>query len=448
MESADVVVIGGSVSGSPTAMLLARRGLKVVLVEKKVFPRDTLSTHFLWARGVSYLNRWGLAKPLLERTPHFSDLEINIEGISLKGSIPLADLEERFLHLHGDGRGVVNTCCGPRRYLLDQLLLDAAKSAGVDVREGVSFTGPLMENGAVVGIRATGAGGKSMAIHARLVVAADGRFSTFVKQVGSKTLTARELSTFAYWGYFSGADRIPQAIHKRGRLGTAIFQTSDGTQMALAYGPNAWWDGFRKDAENNFFRLFAFCAPETAEALRGGKREEPFKACGTMPAFQRELCGPGWVLVGDAASFEDQVTAMGMTHAFRDAELLADCVYRGFSGEMTLEAALTAYARNRAEDHYGYFELVCRTAEMNPYTNQEVGFFHCIRHDQEQINQLLSQFGDTLPLTKGKAFTGVPDASLADVVGGFESRLPSYQANPFEISGPRGMEALAVEAAS
>src|SRR5689334_5310749 len=99
MESVDIVVIGGSVSGAPTAMLLARAGCKVVLIEKKLFPRDTLSTHFLWARGVSYLNRWGLAKSVLDKTPHFSGLEINIEGISLKGSIPLSDLEDRFQHL-------------------------------------------------------------------------------------------------------------------------------------------------------------------------------------------------------------------------------------------------------------------------------------------------------------------------------------------------------------
>ena len=116
MESFDVVVIGGSAAGAPTAMLLARRGLKVLLIDKREFPRDTLSTHFIWARGVSYLNRWGLAKTILAKTPGFSDLELNVEGISLKGSVPLAHLEDRFQELHGDSAGVTDICCGPRRF--------------------------------------------------------------------------------------------------------------------------------------------------------------------------------------------------------------------------------------------------------------------------------------------------------------------------------------------
>ena len=86
MESFDIVVIGSGVAGAPTAMLLARAGHKVLLIDRHEFFRETaLSTHFIWPRGVSYLNRWGLAKPIFDKTPHFTTLEMNVEGISLKG---------------------------------------------------------------------------------------------------------------------------------------------------------------------------------------------------------------------------------------------------------------------------------------------------------------------------------------------------------------------------
>ena len=431
MESFDAIVIGGSASGAPTAMLLARAGLKVLLVEKRTFPRDTLSTHFIWPRGVSYLNRWGLAARVCDKSPTFTDLELSVEDISLKGSVPLADLEARFQQLHGDTIGVTNRCCGPRRYFLDQVLLDAAKDAGVDVREGVTFTQPLVEDGAVKGIEAVRTNGATLSAKSQLVIGADGRFSPFARQVGARTLVLREQSTFAYWGYFSDVKKIKQAIYKKGRLGVAMFPTSDGAQMALAYGPTDWWNAFRTKAEENFFKVFAFCAPEFEEALRAANRVERFKACSSMPAFQREVWGKNWVLLGDAAGFHDQVTAMGQTHAFRDAQLLVDCVSEAFSGESTMDEALACYAARRAEDYNDYFEFSCRTAEMNPLSAQELGFFYAIRNNQQQIEQLLSQFGDTLAFTKGEPFTGSVDNGFPAVLGAFGERAATYTANPF-----------------
>lgn len=425
METFDVIVIGGSVAGAPTAMLLARQGHKVLLIDKSVFPRDANSTHFIWPRGVSYLNRWGVAGPILEQTPHFRNMEVCIEGISLYGAVPLDDLKARFRRLHGDDHGVIDHYCGPRRYFLDSHLLNCAREAGVTVREGVSYRAPIIEGGRVCGIVAAGDDGRELQARARLVIGADGRFSKFVKDVGARDTDVRPLSTFAYFGYFSGIDKDELAIHKRGRFGTAIFPTLDQTHMVLVYGPTACWDDFKHNPEQNFLDIYRFCAPDVAAQIERAERTEPFKAMARMEAFQRDSTGPGWALVGDAGSFKDQVTAMGITHAFRDAELISTYIHRALGGEFSLDDGLRQYRAARAADYTDYFDFVCKTAEMNNYSADDLKYFYSIRDNQAAIDQMMSQFGDTLPLTDGKNFPLLPATEYPHFVQHFDpTRYP------------------------
>src|SRR5262249_18363474 len=153
--------------------------------------------------------------------------------------------------------------------------------------------------------------------------------------------------------------------------------------------------------------------PEIDEQVRAGKREEPFKACGHMPAFHHELWGRGWVLIGDAGSFKDQVTAIGITHAFRDAELVSQFIHRAWAGGLSMDAALHEYASVRAADYVDYYNLVCQLAEMNVYSKPEIEFFYSIHRDQARVDEIISQFGDTLPLSQGQA----PPALPADAAG-------------------------------
>lgn len=397
-ETFDIIIIGGSVSGAPTAMLLARYGYKVLLIEKSIFPRDTNSTHFIWPRGMSYLNRWGIADFILEATPHYKNLELNIEGISLKGCIPIKDLRERFIHLHDNDNGVIDYYCGPRRYFLDHHLLNSAKKAGAIVREKTSYIAIISEDNRVTGIVATKLNGSTFEAKAKIVIGADGRFSRFARDVGAKFTDYRELSTFAYYGYFSGINREELAIHKKGQFGTAIFPTLNDTQMALVYGPTSLWELFKKNAEQNFFTIFNFCAPEIAPLLKPSNRTEKFKACGKMEAFQRKNHGPGWALIGDAGSFKDQVTAMGITHAFRDAELITTYIHHALTGKIEMDESMKQYQHVRNKDYSDYFDLVCKTAEMNYYSLDDLKYYHSIKNNQQMIDQLISQFGDTLPV--------------------------------------------------
>jgi 2-polyprenyl-6-methoxyphenol hydroxylase-like FAD-dependent oxidoreductase len=265
-----------------------------------------------------------------------------------------------------------------------------------------------------------------------LVVGADGRHSIFSQKVGARTTQSWDLSTFAYWSYFSGIKKDELAFYRKGRLGMAIFPTSDGTHMVLAYGPTGWWKEFHKDAENNFHKTCAFCAPDVAELVRAGKLEEPFKACGKMPAFHREVWGAGWVLIGDAGSFKDQATAMGITHAFRDAELVSHFIKKALAGETTMDAALASYSSVRAADYMDYFNMVRQVAEMNIYSKAELEFFYSIRDDQEKIDAIISQFGDTLPLSQGQAPDAAVDGNANNFIHARAEAAKTYAVNPFQ----------------
>ena len=429
MEQFDVIVVGGSVSGAPTATWLARKGYKVLMVEKDTFPRDTNSTHFIWPRGMSYLNRLGVADKILAQTPSFKKLEVSIEGISLHGGVPLQAVKDRFIALHGDDHGVVDYYAGPRRFFLDKVLLDEARASGVDVREATTVQSLIIEDGVVTGVRGSGPDGLMLAARAKVVVGADGRMSQFAGMVGAEKTVVREKSTFAYYGYFSGINKPELCIHKKGRFGTAIFPTMEDRHLVLVYGPTAWWSDFSKDPEANFHKTYDFVAPDVAAVVAKGKRVEPFKAMGRMVAFHRQNFGKGWVLVGDACSFKDQWTAMGITHSLRDAELVSGYLDRVLKGEARFEQAMADYAEVRFADYEDYWTMVCDGAEMTPYEKAHLEFFHAIQGDQAKVDKFMAQVGDTISLKDAIALDDLPARDLPAFVKDFDAAALDYHRN-------------------
>src|SRR3954447_23232780 len=120
----DAIVIGARCAGSPTAMLLAREGHRVLVVDRATFPSDTVSTHFIHAKGVAALRRWGvLDQVVASGCPSVDRYSMDFGPIAIAATPRPAE----------DG-GVLAYC--PRRTVLDQILVDAAVSAGAEVREG------------------------------------------------------------------------------------------------------------------------------------------------------------------------------------------------------------------------------------------------------------------------------------------------------------------------
>jgi glycine C-acetyltransferase/8-amino-7-oxononanoate synthase len=442
----DVIVVGARCAGASAAMLLARKGHRVLVVDRATFPSDTLSTHFVWPRGLSYLNRWGLLDRVLEVTPSATRFRFVVEDIELNGEIPLELVQDRFRELHGEQSiaCATNRYASVRRKVLDEMLVNAAEGAGAEVRTGFTVKDFIVEDGRVVGIRGETASG-AFTERARFVIAADGRRSFFARRIGIPTYDERPKCTFAYFSYFEGMRLAGAHMHKRGRLSLAAVPTNNNLTMVLVFGPQEWFDGFRCDAEANFLSAAQYVSPELGEMVRAAKRNEQFYGTADQTAFWRKSTGPNYVLVGDASCFKDQCTASGMTHAFRDAELAADALDHALKGDAN---ALDTYARLKYLDSIDYFNFVSAQAESNPTRLDEIEMFEGIKSDPVQLGRFLAMFGDSYSV---RSFMGrrnwqwlvraMPPASV-DRYCAYEHKLDLAYLSPFER--PRDVDVQAI----
>src|SRR5690349_18589654 len=136
-QAYDVIVIGARCAGSPVAMLLARRGHRVLLVDRATFPSDTVSTHMIHPPGVACLRQWGLADRMAATgCPPIDRYAFDFGPVTLAGA---------------PGAGDSPAGYAPRRVLLDKLLVDAAAEAGAEVREAFTVEEVLAEDGRIVG---------------------------------------------------------------------------------------------------------------------------------------------------------------------------------------------------------------------------------------------------------------------------------------------------------
>jgi 2-polyprenyl-6-methoxyphenol hydroxylase-like FAD-dependent oxidoreductase len=397
----DAIVVGARCAGASTALLLARRGHRVLLVDRSSFPSDVVSTHFLWPHGMSYLNRWGVLPQVTAVTPTYTTIDIVNDGIRLTGSVPVELLREYFRDLHGDDSGVVQSYASVRRRVLDGILIEAAAKAGAEVRTNFNVRELVVDGDQVVGVRGRTPDGQMVEERARIVIGADGRNSFVARALKLPKFDERPRCTFAYWSYWSGFDFGLGQIHRRGRLGCAAVPTNFDQNMVLLWGPSEWSREFRADVPGNLQRGLDFVSPELGEAVRAGTREEWIYGTLDQSGFLRPLHGPGWVLVGDAESAKDQCTAIGMVHAFRDAELVSAALDRWLTGEATIEEAMAAYeGRRRSQNAAAYYDYVCTLAEMRPYRHDELQLFVALRGNQEEIDRFIATHADVAPVSE------------------------------------------------
>jgi flavin-dependent dehydrogenase len=353
----DVVVVGGRVAGSATAMLLARLGHDVVVVDQASFPSDTVSTHSIARSGVVQLRRWGLLDAVLDSgAPAIRQVSFNAGGESTTRTIK-----------HKAG---VDLVVAPRRYALDTLLAGAAAHAGAQLRLGVTVTGVQRDgHGRVVGVTGHDRAGTPVQLGARHVIGADGLGSRVARLVGAAINQARPAGGAAQYAYYEGIPWAGFEFFVAARSFAGVFPTHHGQACIWVCTPAADAKALRRRTGSRveaFDQLLGRSAPRLAERLRQARRASPVQGVLRQPNQLRQAVGPGWALVGDAGYYRDAVTAHGISDAFHHAELLAVALDQALGAAEEEAASLARYQQQRDQALEEIFGITCRLAAYPP----------------------------------------------------------------------------------
>lgn len=311
-EEYDAIVVGARPAGAATAMLLGRAGRHVLLVDRAGYGADTLSTHALLPGAVLQLQRWGLLDAVrAARTPalrsstfHYGDDVVDIPVSGKRG---------------------IEALYAPRRTVLDRVLVDAARAAGVEVIHAVHVDG-LRRNasGRVIGITAHVEAAPDQFANAPIVIGADGAHSTIARLVGAPNCYRRTDASAFIYGYFTDLESDHYDWYFRPGTTAGVIPTNGGlANVFVGMPPARFAAGVEQQTVNGLFRaVLRETAPRIARSLELHVPAGRFRSFRGLPAHLRRAHGPGWALVGDAGYFKDPISAHGISDALRDAELL------------------------------------------------------------------------------------------------------------------------------
>lgn len=342
----DVVVVGARCAGAATAMLLARQGHDVVVVDRATFPSDTLSTHAIARGGVVQLHRWGLLGDVVASgAPEIREASFHLPD----GTVIARTIKER---------AGVDHLLAPRRFVLDRILVETAAAAGARVETGFTVTDVLRDaSGRVTGVTGRDAAGSRRELRAHVVVGADGLRSRMARAVGARMLDERPAAGAAHYTFVGGLDAQGFEFHIGDGAFAGVFPTHGGEANVWICSPAIQGGIGSADRAATFVSWMDRVSPSLAQRIRRAEITAGVRGIVGMPNHVRQPAGPGWALVGDAGYHRDAITGHGITDAFRDAELLAFHLDRSLRGDVEEAAALADYGRERDEALAAIFQL-------------------------------------------------------------------------------------------
>ena len=357
----DVVVVGSRAAGAATAMLLARAGHDVLVLDRAQLPSDTTSTHSLVRGGVVQLSRWGLLGEVLDSgAPPVRSVLFQQYG----------DGATQPLRLPVKDKAGVDMMLAPRRYVLDAILADAAVRDGATLMTGSTVSDVVRDDdGRVAGVLAHGADGTSRQLTARLVIGADGVRSRMAKLFGAQVRESYEPSGTCLYTYVGGVDWDGFEFHLGHQAFGGVFPTHHGEAAVWLIRPSTRLASVLTAGSGRleaWLRALPSCGPALAERVRGGTVTEPVRGSVGLPNHVLRAAGPGWALVGDAGYHRDPITGHGLTDAFRDAELLAEATDRTLRDPTDEPVAMAAYERQRDDAIRDTFRLTRALAAFPP----------------------------------------------------------------------------------
>jgi len=385
----DVIVVGAGPAGAATAILLAERGLDVMVLDRAELPRPRIVCgEFLSPEAARLLDRLGVLKALdaAGATP-LAGMRITApDGTVVVGRYGAV----------GEWRPYRQHAMGVSRTTLDGALAERLRGVPVDLREQTRVIDVVIEDGAVVGVRAEDAGHRVAELRARLVVGADGRASVVAQRLGCRH--PHRLRRMALITYVSG-------IADCRELGEIFVDPPDyailnpigrdrvnlGLVVPLAHA--APWSARVPD----FLAARVRQIPHLARRLAGATRVEPIRVLGPLAHRVSPPREDGVLLVGDAAGFYDPFTGEGVFTALRAAELAAETIGAALRSGDTSARALAGYERARRAAFAGK-ERVTRALQLI-IRHRRLANAACrgLARRPALLDALLGVFGDYVP---------------------------------------------------
>jgi flavin-dependent dehydrogenase len=378
----DAIIVGARCAGSITALCLARRGARVLVLDRTTFPSDSLSTANYDRGAATRFRALGVGDaiaatgaPLL---PHIRIADVD-HGIGFTGTYLLDDGAEQ-------GRCV-------RRLALDAILVDAARAAGVEVRERVTATGLMWENGRITGVTIRADSSRSIAERARFVLGADGRYSPVARWVQAPYTRFDAADCAGYFAWFGGVAGPRDTIEllRNAHRDIILFPSNDGLTCVLVAIPQAQFPTYRTDAARRFMADIQDF-PGLAERFATAERVSPVAGAGDLTSHARVAGGPGWALVGDASLHTHPVTGRGIGLAVSNAERLAAAVSATLAGTEEEVAAITGYERDRDMAGIPLYEQALAVAALtgNPLPAPVAALWSALGQQPEAAERFVS----------------------------------------------------------
>jgi flavin-dependent dehydrogenase len=364
-ENFDAIIVGARVAGSAAAILLARDGRRVLLVDKDSFPSDRLSTHIVLGGGTKVLERMGVLE-MLERAGGVRFAQSRTVG-------PDFDYSGELVREGADDRGL---CLG--RALMDAAMIDAARSfEGVTFREGFRVADLVIENEAVVGIRGEDASGVHE-FRATLTIGADGMRSS-VAQIASERIDAFKrvdvpCARAYYYAYFEGVprknlgDELVAEFESAPGAGNLVCRCENGLTVAATAFDAAEMQTFRTDLASNL-RSYLDRSFAVGKILEGATIAGKVFSSGLLNNTYRDPVTDGALLLGDAGLHVDPLFGQGHSMALMSAWIVGELAREWFSigrGNAIPVAMLADFTRRRDAQLMPYYKASVQVSREIP----------------------------------------------------------------------------------
>jgi flavin-dependent dehydrogenase len=357
----DAIIVGARVAGSAAAILLARQGRRVLLIDKDAFPSDRLSTHIVLGGGAKVLERMGVLE-MLERAG-------GVRFSQMRSIGPDFDYRGELAREGADDRGL---CLG--RVRMDAAMIDGARSfEGVTFRERFRLVDLLIEDGVVVGIRGEDASG----IHefrAPLTIGADGMRSS-VAQIASERVGAFKrvdvpCARAYYYAYFEGVsrknldDELVTEFESAPGAGNLLCRCESGFTVAATAFDAAEMQTFRTDLASNL-RNYLNRSFAVGRMLDGATMVGKVFSSGLLNNTDRDPVTDGAMLLGDAGLHVDPLFGQGHSFALMSAWIVGELArewFSGGSGNSIPAATLDEFTRRRDAELMPYYKASVRAS--------------------------------------------------------------------------------------